>query len=123
MNPSLNLKDEYYGDVHYYNYDSDCWDVSIFPRPRFTSEYGYQSFPSFETLSKVSVASDWSYNSPFVMHRQHHENGNTQISNQLQKHFNLPSSSDSVKKFRDTLFMTQVTSAMCIKTESEHYRR
>lgn len=31
----------YYGDVHFYTYD-DCWNVTIFPTPRFTSEYGFQ---------------------------------------------------------------------------------
>ena len=58
--------------VHYYNYGADCWDLSTFPKPRFASEYGYQSWPSFETVSKISEESDWSYNSNFSEHRQHH---------------------------------------------------
>ena len=61
--------------VHYYNYGADCWDVSTFPKPRFASEYGYQSWPSFETVSKVSEESDWSYTSNFSEHRQHHSLG------------------------------------------------
>jgi hypothetical protein len=44
----------YYGDVHYYNYQADCWDVTKYPGSRFTSEYGVQSFPSFITLESVS---------------------------------------------------------------------
>jgi len=42
------------GDLHYYNYAADCTDVASFPSPRFASEYGYQSFPSFETWRPVT---------------------------------------------------------------------
>lgn len=43
-----------YGDVHFYDYVSDCWDWQVFPKARLVSEYGYQSWPSFSTLEKVS---------------------------------------------------------------------
>lgn len=151
-----NPQSEYYGDVHYYNYDGDCWDVSLFPRPRFArfyfyflppligcSEFGFESFPSFITLSNVSIASDWSYSSSFMLHRQHHPSGNDQvfhplskksnlilvffffdkIINQLKKHFNVPNSADPLKNYKNTLFMTQVMQGLCIKNEAEHYRR
>ena len=61
--------------VHFYNYNMNCWNVSGYPKPRFASEYGFQSYPSFETLSKVSVAEDWNYSSKFMDHRQHHGDG------------------------------------------------
>lgn len=47
----------HYGDVHFYDYSSDCWDWKVFPKARFVSEYGYQSWPSFSTLEKVSRCS------------------------------------------------------------------
>ena len=53
----------------------DCWDVSGYPIPRFASEYGFQSYPSFETLAQVSTPKDWNYSSDFMDHRQHHGNG------------------------------------------------
>lgn len=49
--------DKCFGDVHFYDYVSDCWDWSTFPKARFVSEYGYQSWPSFSTVEKVSRAS------------------------------------------------------------------
>ncbi|XP_020629469.1 beta-mannosidase-like isoform X2 [Orbicella faveolata] len=113
----------YWGDVHFYDYKMDCWNVSGYPKPRFASEYGFQSYPSFETLAEVSVEGDWTYDSAFMEHRQHHGDGNEQMLYQAQKHFKLPSSSDPLKKFMDTLFITQVTQAQCMKTETEHYRR
>lgn len=35
--------------------------------------------------------------------------GNKQMLYQAQKHFNLPNSTDSLKKYKDTLFLTQVS--------------
>lgn len=48
-----NPYDTHYGDTHYYNYLSDCWDWTTYPRARFASEYGFQSWPSFSTLAQV----------------------------------------------------------------------
>ncbi|KAJ7385973.1 hypothetical protein OS493_012305 [Desmophyllum pertusum] len=83
----------YWGDVHFYNYTMDCWN---------------RTGP---------------YNSAFMDHRQHHGDGNEQMLDQTKKHFKLSNSSDSLKKFKDTLFIIQVTQAQCMKTETEHYRR
>lgn len=45
--------DNHYGDTHYYNYVTDCWDWKSYPRSRFASEYGFQSWPSFSTVAQV----------------------------------------------------------------------
>ena len=42
---------------------------------RFASEFGYQSWCSLDTLKPVSEPSDWTANSSFVAHRQHHPDG------------------------------------------------
>ena len=69
--------DRYYLSVtvHHYDYVSNGWDPSVFPVPRFTSEYGFQSWPSFNTIAAVSTEKDWNLSSQFVSHRQHHPNG------------------------------------------------
>ena len=61
--------------VHYYNYHGNCWDASMFPVPRFASEYGYQSYPSYITLSQASGPSQLEWNSSLMFNRQHHQNG------------------------------------------------
>lgn len=48
-----NPYDPLYGDTHFYSYLLDCWDWRTFPRTRFASEYGFQSWPSFSTLQPV----------------------------------------------------------------------
>ncbi|XP_072220835.1 beta-mannosidase [Leuresthes tenuis] len=120
---AANPYDPHYGDVHFYSYVLDCWDWKNFPRTRFASEYGFQSWPSFSTLQPVSIKEDWSYGSDFTSHRQHHEGGNQQMLLQAALHFNLPNSTDSLKRFTDTLYITQVMQAQCVKTQTEFYRR
>ncbi|XP_047201012.1 beta-mannosidase [Girardinichthys multiradiatus] len=118
-----NPYDPHYGDVHFYSYVLDCWDWKTFPRTRFASEYGFQSWPSFSTLQSVSVQEDWSYSSDFTSHRQHHEDGNQQMLQQAALHFVLPNSTDPLKRFTDSLYITQIMQAECVKTQTEFYRR
>ncbi|XP_022090412.1 beta-mannosidase-like [Acanthaster planci] len=115
--------DPHYGDVHYYNYAADCWDVSVYPKPRFASEYGFQSWPSFDTLRPVSKEGDWALNSSFSEHRQHHANGNKQMMMQIQRHFKDSTSANATQKFIDRIYLTQISQALCYKFETEHYRR
>ncbi|CAH1246435.1 MANBA [Branchiostoma lanceolatum] len=118
-----NPYDNHYGDVHYYNYKDDCWDWTKFPKTRFASEYGFQSWPSYNTLKKVSTADDWTLDSDFNDHRQHHQDGNTQMLDQAKFHFALPSGDDPVQQYVDNIYLSQVVQAMCIKTQTEFYRR
>lgn len=52
---AANPYDPLYGDTHFYSYFLDCWDWRTFPRTRFASEYGFQSWPSFSTLQPVTA--------------------------------------------------------------------
>ncbi|CAN2388937.1 Mannosidase, partial [Pristimantis euphronides] len=115
--------DNHYGDVHYYNYMTDCWNWTSYPKPRLASEYGFQSWPSFSTIHKVSAPEDWSYSSNFSTHRQHHDSGNEQMMSQAALHYKMPMNTDSVKQFHDTLYLTQVMQAQCVKLQTEFYRR
>ncbi|XP_065692153.2 beta-mannosidase isoform X1 [Patagioenas fasciata] len=119
---SQNPYDTHYGDTHFYDYSSDCWNWTVYPKTRFASEYGFQSWPSFSTIEKVSSVEDWSYTSNFSLHRQHHEDGNDQMLQLVGHHFKLPQSTDPIKKFKDTIYLTQVMQAQCVKTETEFYR-
>nr|CAB3263609.1 beta-mannosidase [Phallusia mammillata] len=119
-------KDPYsknYGDVHYYNYNDDCLDWTKYPKTRFASEYGFQSWPSFESLLPVSEPRDWTLDSDWTNHRQHHGNGNMQMTNQIKMHFDLPTVGNSTQIFKDTIYLTQIMQALCYKSETEFYRR
>ncbi len=61
--------------VHFYDDKMNPWVWSNFPTPRFASEYGLQSWTSFESLQSVTEPKDWDQASDFSNHRQHHPNG------------------------------------------------
>uniref|UniRef100_A0AAV2JHA9 Beta-mannosidase n=1 Tax=Knipowitschia caucasica TaxID=637954 RepID=A0AAV2JHA9_KNICA len=120
---ALNPYDPHYGDTHFYSYTHDCTDWTSFPRTRFASEYGFQSWPSLSTLRPVSIEDDHKYDSAFSSHRQHHDNGNQQMLDQAALHFHLPNSTDTFQKYVHTLYITQVMQAQCVKAQTEFYSR
>ncbi|KAH0615885.1 hypothetical protein JD844_026487 [Phrynosoma platyrhinos] len=71
----------------------------------------------------VSSEEDWSYVSNFSLHRQHHAEGNDQMLLQAGLHFKLPQERDPIKNFKQTIYLTQIMQAQCIKSETEFYRR
>ncbi|BES93568.1 beta-mannosidase [Nesidiocoris tenuis] len=107
----------FFGDVHFYIYVANTWDPSIYPVPRFASEYGMQSLPSLHTLSKVMQPEDLAWNSDLMQWRQHLALGNGYIQTQIL--LNLPWSN----KTEDIIYLSQINQAMAMKTETEHYRR
>ncbi|XP_013386685.1 beta-mannosidase isoform X2 [Lingula anatina] len=116
-------QDVHFGDIHHYDYGTKSWEWNHYQIPRFCSEYGFEAWPSFENLEKVSVTEDWNYNSEFCDHRQHHGDGNKQMVTQLGYYLNLPSNPDPVQQFKDYIYLTQINQAMSIKTETELFRR
>jgi regulator of sigma D len=64
-------------------------------------------------IQKVSSKNDWSYNSKFSLHRQHHKGGNKEMLHQAKFHFKLPQSTDPLRKFKDTIYLTQVSHFHC----------
>jgi hypothetical protein len=65
----IDASDPRWGDGHYYNYGGDCLDVRVYPRSKFVSEFGFQSYPSFSVLKEVSAPEDWAYDSAFANYR------------------------------------------------------
>jgi beta-mannosidase len=77
-------QDTRYGDVHYYNDGGKLWDWKTFPSAKFASEYGFQSYPSLETLSQVIKESELTYPiSKAIDHHQHHGRGGGSIEKQI----------------------------------------
>ncbi|XP_014285287.1 beta-mannosidase [Halyomorpha halys] len=106
-----------YGDVHYYNYADNGWDPRIYPNPRFASEYGSYSLPSYECLKNALPPNQTYWGSPYVERRIHAPDGNKTILSQIYK--NLPTSKD----IKDIIYLSQINQAMATKVESEKYRR
>ena len=112
-----------YGDTHYYNYRENNWDWTIYPKTRFASEYGFQSFPAFAIVQSVSAPEDWSILSRWVEMRQHHPNGNLELLWQIGLNMDVPDQLETEEGFKQFLWLTQVYQAVSLKTETETYRR
>lgn len=109
-----------HGDVHFYTYASDCLDPDIFPRPRFASEFGFQSYPSVNSLLEVALPSDLFMFSPLMEHRQHHPLGNEQLVATLSLLFQFDTLTTPFSSF---VWLSQLMQGLCMQTEAEHYRR
>lgn len=63
------VQSERFGDVHYYNYQGDCEDPALLPAAQFVSEFGWQSWPDFESLLPWTLPQDRSFDGRFAAFR------------------------------------------------------
>lgn len=110
--------DDSCGDMHYWEVWHGAKDFSAFysVKPRFCSEFGYQSFPSFETVSSFCPPDQFNVFSPVMDHHQKCNKGNAPIIGMFGRYFRMPES------FRDFLYLSQVQQALAIKTGVEFWR-
>lgn len=115
--------DNKFGDVHHYDYWADSFEWTSYPSTRFASEYGFQSYPSFNALTSVTVPNDWKYPlTPNILHRQHRLTGELEIKHQIKLHFK-DIDAGGADKLKTFIYVSQLTQAIAIKTETEFYRR
>ena len=79
------------GDVHWYNLEGDCFNASSYPRARWVTEHGWESFPSFLTLAPTLTSpADFAFNSSLVASRQQHPPGQRQITQMVELNWGWP---------------------------------
>lgn len=125
------------GDMHYYNYVDNCANVTLLPRPRFISEFGFQSLPSLFTWLPVTEEQDRQWNSTIMFYRQRHPDGNDQLLAQMGLHFVVPINQTGSERlyseedqspqddqlFSDMVYLTQSVQSLCYSTAFHHWRR
>ncbi|CAK0764706.1 hypothetical protein CVIRNUC_003185 [Coccomyxa viridis] len=124
----IDASDPRWGDGHYYDYTGDCLDTRVYPRSKFVSEFGFQSYPSFGALKNVTVPEDWSYTSAMMNYRNRKDNGNPTMVAQIARHFNLPdskatSSNLQADLFQQFIYLTQVVQSRCYEAATAYWRR
>ncbi|XP_017469260.1 PREDICTED: beta-mannosidase [Rhagoletis zephyria] len=116
---SNNPGDENYGDIHFYTNFEDAWDPNIYRRPRFASEYGFQSLPKLTTWQLSMHPGDNLLN--LIHHRQHHPANMTLITALIRRHLPLPLPEDD-NYVEALIYFSQISQAMATKIETELYR-
>jgi beta-mannosidase len=121
--PSSNLEDDpdsqRNGDVHYWAVWHASKPFSEYEQqwPRFMSEYGFQSFPSIETVNSYTLPSEHDITSPVMLVHQKHPRGNQLIREYMLRDYPQP------KDFESFLYVSQVLQAEGIRVGAEHLRR
>lgn len=106
------------GDMHFWSvwHEGKPFSEYLAVRPRFCSEFGFQSFPSLATISSFAVPGEWNVSSPIMEAHQRHPRGNSLIIDTMLRYFRMP------KDFKATLYLSQVQQAMAIRTAVEYWR-
>ncbi|CAG2110569.1 unnamed protein product [Medioppia subpectinata] len=113
-----------YGDIHYYNDNSSLWDWTSLSSPRFSSEYGYQSYPSIETLLESFDEKHLTYPlTPELQWHQHKGTYEDDIINYRIGYYMKQPSSGGIDRLSDFVYSSQILQAMTMKTWTEFYRR
>ncbi len=107
------------GDVHYWKvwHGGKPFSDYLTVKPRFVSEFGFQSFPDLDTLERVVPPGEMNPSSWVMEHHQRSPLGNLLITNTLARELPIP------KDFESFCLASQVNQAMAIRTAVEHWRR
>lgn len=106
------------GDSHYWRvwHENASFDAFHDIAPRFCSEFGYQSFPSLDTVKTYAPRDEWNVTSPSLEHHQKNRGGNSRIVEMMTRYFRMPDG------FANFLYLSQVQQALGIKTAVEYWR-
>ncbi|HBC87730.1 MAG TPA: hypothetical protein DCZ94_12295 [Lentisphaeria bacterium] len=107
------------GDMHYWGvwHQGKSFDNFLKIFPRFCSEFGYQSFPSIDTVRTYAPDDQFNVTSPVMEHHQRNFGGNSKIIEMFSRYFRLP------EGFENFVYLSQVMQGIAIKTAVEHWRR
>ncbi|HIF9238796.1 TPA: beta-mannosidase [Photobacterium damselae] len=110
--------DDNCGDMHFWDvwHSGKSLDAYYQVKPRFCSEFGYQSWPSLPTVKTFADYDEWNVTSPTFESHQKNKRGNSIITEMFTRYFRFPSN------FANMLYLSQVQQALAIKTASEYWR-
>ena len=108
------------GDTHFWSvwHGGARFDAYYGHKPRFCSEFGFQSFPSLETVRTYADEAKGDFNlfSPVMDRHQKNRSGNSIILGMFGTYFRMPSG------FAETLYLSQVQQAVAMQTGAEYWR-
>ncbi len=107
------------GDMHYWGVWHALHPFKDFDKykARFMSEYGFQSFPDFETVKKYAITEDYDIESEVMASHQRSGIGNLRIKEYMSWYYKVP------EDFEQFLYMSQILQAQGIKMAIEAHRR
>jgi len=110
--------DDSKGDMHFWSvwHESKDFEHYYDVKPRFCSEFGFQSFPTMSLIGRFAEPSDWNATSPVMEFHQRDRAGNGRIVETMTRYFRMPTSFDSF------VYLSQLQQALAIETAVRYWR-
>ena len=106
------------GDMHYWSvwHENKSFDNYRSVKPRFCSEFGFQSYTSLPVIKTYADAKDMNVASPVMELHQKNLGGNERIAGTMFRYFRFP------KDFANFVYLSQIQQGLAIKTAVEYWR-
>lgn len=106
------------GDMHFWDVWHSSKDFEHYRtvKPRFCSEFGFQSFPSMRIIESFTEDGDRDATSPVMDIHQRNIGGNERIVETMTRYFK------QTENFEDLVFTSQISQALAMKTSCEFWR-
>jgi beta-mannosidase len=110
--------DDSSGDMHFWSvwHEGKDFDHYRDVKPRFCSEFGFQSYPSMQVIKTFADPADWNIASPVMESHQKNAGGNARIAETMFRYFRFP------VDFANFVYLSQVQQGLAIKTAVTHWR-
>ncbi len=110
--------DDSSGDMHFWSVWHENRDFEHYydVRPRFCSEFGFQSFPTMHDIRRFAEEREWNAMSPVMEWHQRDPAGNGRIVETMTRYFRMPTS------FENFLYLSQLQQALAIETAVRFWR-
>tara|TARA_R110002020_G_scaffold48818_2_gene139120 strand:- start:2245 stop:4671 length:2427 start_codon:yes stop_codon:yes gene_type:complete len=110
--------DDTSGDMHFWDVWHSSKDFEHYRsvRPRFCSEFGFQSFPSNRIIASFTEPGDRNVSSRVMEVHQRNHGGNSRIVETLARYVRFP------ENFEDMTWLSQVSQGLAMKTAIEFWR-
>ena len=106
------------GDMHYWSvwHENKSFDNYRTVRPRFCSEFGFQSYTSMPVMKTFAGAKDMNIASPVMESHQKNAGGNERIAGTMFRYFRFP------RDFASFVYLSQIQQGLAIRTAVEYWR-
>lgn len=106
------------GDMHFWDvwHSGASFDAYYLVKPRFCSEFGFQSLPSEACIRKFAPPSQRNITSPVMESHQKNPSGNSIILEMISRNFYFPAS------FRDQIYLSRLQQALAVTAGISYWR-
>ncbi len=110
--------DDARGDMHMWSVWHEGRDVDHYRdvKPRFCSEFGFQSYPLMDVIRRFATPAEMNIASPVMEAHQKNAGGNARIAETMFRYFRFPAT------FPDFVWLSQVQQGLAIKTAVTAWR-